>query len=389
MYIDNQSYKAKIGIVNLDVKGSSIRVRFTYPKGKRQEFNTGKFSEINWQSAIRTAQLIDRDISIGDFDTSLVRYRPKLAKALEIANKKPNLVDLWNSYKETSQNRVAATTIKQHWTQYEKHYLNKTPNELLEIDKASEFVAYLLTRYSAGSISPIFSNCLNPSVNLAVKTGKLDRNPYKAIPLGSKTRKQIEAYEPNEVKMILGAFYSDDYVKKGSVYPHSFYAPMVEFLALVGCRPSECHALTWSDIKTKNDRTYIKFSKSYNNGILLQHTKTYEIRVFPVNEQLESLLGSLPRIPNNNNLIFPSVNLGYVNQKMFNRRYWNTVIKGLITDGKLTKAFRSYTLRHSFITRLVREGIDIATVARLSGNSTETIMRHYLAAKDSYVIPTL
>ena len=389
MYIDNTNRNAKIGIVSIDVKKGSIRIRFTYPQGKRNEFNVGVSSELTWQSALRTAQIIDRDISINDFDSTLIRYRPKLAQALQIATRQPNLLSLWETYKETSKNRVAATTIKKHWRAYEKHYLGRTPKELLELDKASDFVAHLLTRYSSGSILPIFSNCLNPSVNLAVRTGKIDRNVYAAIPIAKKGKKPIEAYEPSEVKTIVSAFYDDRYVKPSSVYPHSYYAPMIDFISLVGCRPSECHALTWDDIKRKNDRTYIRFNKAYSNGILLPHTKTYEIRLFPVNEQLRVLIETMLTTENQHNLLFPSVSLGYVNQKTFNRRYWKTVVNGLMEDGKLEKAFRSYSLRHSFITRLIREGFDIATVARISGNSPETIIKHYLAAKDSFDIPEL
>ena len=389
MYIDNTSRKAKIGIVSVDVKKGSIRIRFTYPQGKRNEFNVGVSSELTWQSALRTAQIIDRDISINDFDSTLIRYRPKLAQALQIANRQPNLLDLWETYKETSKNRVAATTIKKHWCTYEKHYLGRTPKELLELNKATDFVAHLLSRYSSGSILPIFSNCLNPSVNLAVKTGKIERNPYAAISIAKKGKKPIEAYEPHEVKAIVGAFYSDEYVKPSSVYPHSYYAPMIDFISLVGCRPSECHALTWNDIRQKNDRLYIRFNKAYSQGILLPHTKTHEIRLFPINQQLKTLLDTMSTSENKHNLIFPSVSLGYVNQKTFNRRYWKTVVSGLIDDGKLEKAYRPYSLRHSFITRLVRDGWDIATVARISGNSVETIIKHYLAAKDSFDIPEL
>ncbi len=161
------------------------------------------------------------------------------------------------------------------------------------------------------------------------------------------------------------------------------------FNSLVGCRPSECHALTWDDIKQKNDRLYIRFNKAYSQGVLLPHTKTHETRLFPVNKQLKALINSMAKIKNERNLIFPSVSLGYVNQKTFNRRYWKTVIEGLISDGILDKALRSYSLRHSFITRLIREGFDIATVARLSGNSTEMICKHYLASKEQFEVPEL
>ena len=385
MYSDQENQRAKIGKVNVDYNSNKYRLRWTYPSGNRNQIRL----DVDWQEALRIAKIINRDIEINDVDLSYRRYSARHAQSIQIASKQPNLVDLWSQYCSVNHNRVAATTKKKHWRAYEKHYLGRTPKELLELDKASEFITHLLSRYSSGSILPIFSNCLNPSVNLAVKTGKIERNPYAAIPIGKKGRKPIEAYEPYEVKAIIGAFYSDEYVKPSSVYPHSYYAPMIDFISLVGCRPSECHALTWDDIKRKNDRTYIRFNKAYSNGILLPHTKTYEIRLFPVNKQLELLIETMSVIENQYNLLFPSVSLGYVNQKTFNRRYWKTVVNGLMEDGKLNKAFRSYSLRHSFITRLIREGFDIATVARISGNSPETIIKHYLAAKDSFDIPEL
>ena len=387
MYIDNSQKKAKVGRVSIDVKENRIRIRFTYPKGKRNDFYAGEPSDRNWQRAIATAQTIDNDIYLDTYDPTLAKYKPDRAKSFKVVEKQPNLIDLWNVYKDLSKERVAATTIKKHWTTYEKHYLGRTPEELLELNKASEFVTHLLSRYSSGSIRPIFSNCLNPSVNLAVKTRKIEHNFYADVLLPKKSKKQIEAYEPEEVKAIVAAFYSDEYVKKSSIYPHSFYAPMIDFLSLVGCRPSECHALTWNDLKRKKDRLYIKFNKAYSNGILLLHTKTYEIRLFPVNSQLEMLLGSMDIIPNKNNLIFPSVTGGYVNQKTFGRRYWNTITTGLIDDDKLDKHLRCYSLRHSFITRCVREGMDVATIARISGNSTETIVKYYLAARLEFEIP--
>ena len=379
MYLDNENHKARIGKVSVDQNAGQYRLRFTYPKGNYNQIRL----KLEWDEAIRIAKIINRDIELNDVDITYARYSAKHAQSVQIAQKQPNLVDLWESYKELSKSRVAATTIKKHWIQYERHYLGRTPKKLLEIDKASELITHLLTRYAPGSLITIMSNCLNPSVNLAVKTGRLDRNPYSAISISKKPKRAIEAYEANEVKLIIDSFYSDEYVKPSSVYPHSYYAPMIEFLALTGCRPSECHALTWKDIKG----TFIRFNKAYSQRILLPHTKTYEVRLFPVNEQLGTLLSSLSRTTD---LIFPSVTLGYVNQKTFSRRYWNTVVKGLVADGKLDSHYRCYSLRHSFITRCVREGLDVATIARISGNSTETIVSYYLSAKkDGFELPEL
>ena len=307
MYINNEERKAKIGKISVSVsRDNSIKLRFTYPKGKRNDINISTNTDEGWVNALRIAQTINADIELGQFDNTLVKHSLRHSQALEIANKRLNLLDLWETYKQLSKDRIIATTIKRSWIPWEKHFLGKTLLELLEIDKSLEFIAHLLTRYSAGSLDSFFSNCLMPSVNLAVKTGRIERNPYAAISLAKKAKKQIEAYEPDEVKAIIKAFYENIYLSKfARKYPHSFYAQRIEFMALTGCRPSECNALVWSDIKKKNDSNFIKFSKAYSVGILVPHTKTHEIRLLPVNKQLGKLIEDLEHKRNKHNLIFP------------------------------------------------------------------------------------
>ena len=131
MYIDDLRRKAKIGKVSIDVKNNQIRVRFMYPKGTKNDFYLGVPTDANWQKALKTAQTLDSDIYSDNYDSTLVKYKPERAKKLGIADKKSNLRDLWEVYKDLSKERVAATTIKKHWTTYEKHYLGRTPKELL------------------------------------------------------------------------------------------------------------------------------------------------------------------------------------------------------------------------------------------------------------------
>ena len=188
----------------------------------------------------------------------------------------------------------------------------------------------------------------------------------------------------------LGIF-DDTYAKyfynpKSSRYKHSYYYTYVSFLSLVGCRPEEALALVKEDIRVKGNRTYIRFNKSYSKGILLPHTKTHEIRLFPVNEQLKALLSIIPK---EQNLLFPGVKGSYINHHRWRESNWRRVVNGLVDDGLIESYLKPYSLRHSFITRLVREEVDIATIGRISGNSPETIIKHYLAAKDSFNIPEL
>ena len=74
MYIDDLNRKAKIGVVSIDTNDNRvIRIRYTYPKGKRNAFYAGSITDENWRKAIKTANMIDRDISIGDYDHTLAK----------------------------------------------------------------------------------------------------------------------------------------------------------------------------------------------------------------------------------------------------------------------------------------------------------------------------
>jgi integrase len=391
MYSQGQE-KASVGRVNIDIKGKSYRIRFTYPQGQRHEFTIARVSDEGWSTATRAAQLINRDIDLGDFDNSYARYSPKHAKKLKIqqAESKPesSLLKIWETYKEIKEQSTSESTKKREWKRID-NLLKGVDKKLLQLDKAEELINHLLSKYSVGTLNPRL-RILYAAVNTLVKQQKIGVNPYLQIHSPYKKKKsKPECFEIDEIKAIIAAFESDEFKPPESPYSHSYYTPLVQFLALTGCRPSEAHALTWNDIKRRNGKTFIRFNKVFTNNLLINNTKTHEVRLFPCNQQITGLIASLPRVKNDNDLIFPSVGLGHINQNNFRRRYWQPVVKGLVKQGKIDKYLKPYCLRHSFITRLVRDGVDIATVASLSGNSPQIIMTNYLASNQDFELPEL
>ena len=241
---------------------------------------------------------------------------------------------------------------------------------------ASLLLAELLERYAASTTRKVLLYAR--AVNCwAIEEELLAKNFYsrlfKSIPKSQKSGRSRKCFEKLEIEHILAAFTSNEFVSKFSVHPHSHYRGYVEFLALTGFRPEEAIALMWNDIK--NSRIIV--SKAYSQGIL-KSTKTYEARTFPVNTQLGKLLKSLPRTQS---LVFPSPEGVYINQHNFGERYWKPIVRKLVATEKVGEYLPTYNLRHSWITRMLRSGLDIATVAKLAGNKPDTIMKHYLAAK--------
>jgi integrase len=309
----------------------------------------------------------------------LQRLLNQLSQHLQSAEKPSelNLLLLWQRYKIAKKNLVAPTTQKGDWPEVDRA-LNFVSSECLEISStsASLLLAELLERYATSTVRKVllYARAAN---HWAIEEEILSKNFYsrlfKSIPKSQKSGRSRKCFEKHEIEHILAAFVSNEFVSKFSVFPHSHYRGYVKFLALTGFRPEEVIALVWTDIK--NNRIIV--SRAWSQGIL-KETKTYESRSFPVNAQLDKLLKSLPRTQD---LVFPSPEGGHINQHNFGERYWKPIVKKLVVAGKVSEYLPTYNLRHSWITRMLRSGLDIATVAKLAGNKPDTIMKHYLAAK--------
>jgi integrase len=394
MYIESSSNNStqmsktgKFGKVKVETFRDKYRLRFSY-LGKRYSLTTSDITDEGFKVSCAKAQEINSDILMERFDDTLAKYSPERAKALEILeiSKKLTLTNVWDNYKKIKENVVMPSTKKCCWATTER-CISSVNSSLLEIDKAPQFIAALLENYSAGTLRPVMGD-INAAVNLAVNMKMIDSNPYSLVKLPKKIKKPIECYEDNEIKEILEAFYEDTYCSVYSSVKHSYYYYYVSVLALTFARPEEIIALTWNDLKTKGEKTYIVISKVYSKGFI-QTSKTKEIRLFKCNDQLTKLLVEAPRIENEHNLMFPSIQGGYINHGNWSKRYWRPLINGLVKDGKIHKYLKPYVLRHSGITRLIRLGFDISTVASLAGNSTEMICKHYLAAHAEINLPSL
>lgn len=63
--------------------------------------------------------------------------------------------------------------------------------------------------------------------------------------------------------------------------------------------------------------------------------------------------------------------------RAWNKDAWKRPVKDAVQAAKLPPAATAYTLRHSTITDLVTSGLDLFTVAQVSGTSVAMIERHY------------
>jgi integrase len=346
-------------MVNINIDRNRYKLRWSY-KNSRYSLSIGVVSPLTLKAAQAKAKLIESDILFDRFDDTLNRYGKSVID-------RDSIVTIWQAYKEANSQRIALTTQKECWSQVDR-CLAKLPTKLLALDKADEALAFLLKHYSAGTLRRVLIslNASLPSANYL---------PLNKLPKTQPTA--IACFSDDEIRLIIDAFEENRYQSAYSKYAHDYYANYVRFLAYTGCRPEEAIALTSFDVDFK----IIRINKAYSKGIL-KTTKTNKAREFPINEQLRACCGST-------GLLFPSVSGGYINHNVWSARYWRPVVRGLVADKLISQYLKPYCLRHSFITRCIKQNLDVATVAQLAGTSSEMIFRHYLSASTDVSLPEL
>jgi integrase len=214
---------------------------------------------------------------------------------------------------------------------------------------------------------------INACCTWALDYGLIEYNPFEKLKIKArKPTANIQPFTEEERERIVKAFRETE----------SFYAPLIEFLFLTGCRPSEAIALRWRHIDA--DLTRITFCEARVYGIT-KSTKTNKSRIFPINLKLRSLLTAIkPRRTRGDDLVFPSKNGLVIDEHNLVRRQWNCTLEELgITRRPL------YNCRHTFISFCLSRGIQVQQVAAWVGNSPKTIWEHYAGITTRQEVPEI
>lgn len=359
-------------------------IRLKYRWGGKYEFiSLGlEYNDGNLVIAKAKASQIESDIIFNHYEDKEkyeINPRPK-----DVWNF-PKILDYYLDSKHHDTTTIKSVNILKDWCA-------RSSSRLLFPDKIDEWILYLkkeiprLDNNGCGyADSTIFTNVkiLRSAIYFAHDMGKIPKPQIVAkvcslIKVNSK--KEIKVYSREEIQLIISTFRHNR--------NHSYYADLVHFRFLTGCRPSEVIALTWDDIIYDENRTYIRFNKRYADGVLKQGLKDKKaFRYVPCNEQLQMLLGAIPR--RHSLLIFPAIKGGYIDTNNFAKRHWNIVLDGLVAIGKLKYRIPFYDERHCFGTLICRQVSDLRTVANIMGNSPDVLQKYYLANDDKFELPEL
>jgi integrase len=362
--------------VTVDPKSNKLIIRFRVTGYAKQFYlSTGlKDNKSNRVIVESRWELIQREIYLGEFDSSLERYKfgSKLPKA-EITPKSENtLSELWEKFTQFNKQFLQPTTIDAY--RFTANVISGLPSEPQRIKD------YLLDKYSYSIARKIYAD-LARCCRWAAQSGYMPNNPFQnPLPkLKKSSREELAAYTLEQRDLIISAFEHHN--------KFSHYTNFIKFLFWTGCRPGEVFALTWGDVSP--DCTKIIISKSYASKIrLTKGTKNGKRRIFPaaIGGKLQKLLLEMRPSPlKPSELIFRSAGGKQMNHKTLDKvwrgcqsqgYFYPGVVKELSVKGKVPY-LKAYSARHTFATWAIATGSSPDKVAYWLGDDVATVLAYY------------
>lgn len=138
----------------------------------------------------------------------------------------------------------------------------------------------------------------------------------------------------------------------------------------MGLRPEEWIALEWADID--REAGLVRVARVFTRGRLKHYGKTSDsLRTVPMRDEVIDALDAQPRRIDTS-LVFPADQGGYIHLSQFRPREWYPALRAAGIDRRWP-----YTMRHTFATWAIEDGVHLQHLAHIMGTSVGEIERTY------------
>ncbi len=294
--------------------------------GKRKGFSLGT-TELN--QAIRKAKVLEKELKVD------------LSKTFKLSD----LLNLWIDTKfEISENyKYQAETYTVNFIKF----CGDLPVKTLTSTHIINYIKHLRKLKYSNTYMGFQLRTVKAIVTWAVINKYLTTNPFLNIPI-PQAKQKLEYLSKEEIRMLL---------KSASRVP--LYQLYIEFMLNTGCRGGELQNLHWQDIYD----THIEFRGKTGR------------RTFPLSKHLKDILHGIKQYNKyqiEHVLISPRTGT-----PLIAKRAVSYFVKRFLREAGLKDSYTAHSLRHSFASHAVMNGIPIYTVSKLLGHTSVKTTERY------------
>lgn len=345
-----------------------LRLRWRY-QGKRYTMAAGAPDSLMGRAIARKkAAEIELDIEAGYFDTTLLKYRPKITgkTATEIS-----VVELFERFTGAmEQDRALTRNALQKYTALDKHldhFFGVANGLSVSSTKAQDFTAWLLERM-VGQTAKQYLFLLRNCWDWAEGKYYVSTNPWTEC-LGkvkAQPPQQVQPFSKAEITTIINAFRQHK--------NHTHYTDFVVFLFGTGVRIGEAAGLRWSTVADDGRTVWIKESISRGDR---KSTKTGKNRTIVLSPSISEMLCRRRQQmqPTPKSLVFPSPKGRPIDDHNFRNRPWKTILNECKIEYR-----KPYTARHSAISHALAAGANPFALAEQTGHDKQVLLSTYAHA---------
>jgi Site-specific recombinase XerD len=196
---------------------------------------------------------------------------------------------------------------------------------------------------------------LRDAFNRAYALKMIDYNPIAAVSLPARKKRKARAFDKAQEREFVSACKSHMY---GAMFLIMLYA---------GLRRGEVMALNYSDIDLNARKIYV--TKTVNDFGKIGTPKTdASVREVPVFDNLFPYLGAVLK-RSDARRIWP------FSETITNNAFWDI----LRASGLYGQGFTTHSLRHTFVTRCIEDGVPVKVVQKWVGHSTSVMTMNVYA----------
>lgn len=280
--------------------------------------------------------------------------------------KKTTYIEYLKTWLEQKANleKLKPSTIETHRGRiklYIEPYFKKVELQKITIPMLNSFYTVLASKISAHTVHKVHA-IINNSMRFAVRDGFININPATNALLPKFITKPKESLPPEDITKLLQT--AKEYQAKPTTITKNVF-PLISLAINTGMRRGELAALRWADIDLESHIINIKHSIMEINGRCFLDTPKTEssLRTIYISPAMTEILRGHQQVANGE-YVFPATT--NPNKPMIPSnisRFFYTVMKKAELKGGI------HITRHSHITQLAENGVNIKTIQDRAGHS--------------------